>query len=196
MRRLLVGVCVLLLGGCGSAGSGSGTGTTAAPTAGGKPWVITTQGSATPSAAGRSAWTATTMPFPSGFLPLPSNLPTATATPSWQCTPDNGRGTIGGATVVPGTTSAAVRFFNPGGSNLVQFRVTAINEDLVTGQQRDVGWTVATPGTACAYQTVTVTGLTAKAHYVFSVDAVWTQLGGNDGTNAATIARSGVITMN
>jgi hypothetical protein len=182
---------LLLLGGCSK--SGSSTGATAVPSSTGKPWIVTTQGSATPSAAKGGVWTATTSPFPSGFLPLPSNTPTTSATPLWQCTPNNGRGTIAGATVVPGVTTAAVTFFNPGGNNLLQFRVTAINEDLVTGQQRDVGWTVATPGAACDYQTITVTGLTSKSHYVFSVDAVWSQVGGNDGTNASTIARSGVI---
>ncbi|GAA0574057.1 hypothetical protein GCM10010172_68330 [Paractinoplanes ferrugineus] len=192
MRRGLLLVGVLLLGGCGKSGTATAT-ATPVPSSTGKPWVITTQGSATPSAARGGVWTATTSPFPSGFLPLPSNPPAATATPSWQCTPNNGRGTIGGATVVPAGTSAAVTFFNPGGVNLLQFRVTAINEDLVTGAQRDVGWTVVTPGKACEYQTVTITGLTPKTHYVFSVDAVWSQVGGNDGTNAATIARSGVI---
>ncbi|MEU4241100.1 hypothetical protein [Actinoplanes sp. NPDC026619] len=192
MRRwLLLGgsAVLLLLGGCKSSAT---TSATAIPSATGKPWVITTQGSATPSATG-SVWTATTSAFPSGFLPLPSTTTTPPPTPTGGCTPDNGRGTIAGATVVPGSTSAAVTFFNPGGATLQQFRVTAINEDLVSGAQRDVGWTVVTPGTACNYQTVTVTGLTAKTHYVFSVDAVWSSIGGRDGTTASTIARSGVV---
>jgi hypothetical protein len=190
-RWLMLGgfAAVLLLSGCKS----STAATTPVPSASGPAWVITTQGSATPTPT-PSVWTRTVTPLPSGFLPLPSITGTVTSTPSGSCTPDNGRGTIAGLTVVPGSTSAAVTFFNPGGSTLQQFRVTAISEDLVPGPQRDVGWTVVTPGTPCAYQTVTITGLTAKSHYVFSVDAVWSALGDRDGTTASTIARSGVIT--
>ena len=191
MRRwLLLGgaVALLMLSGCGK----SGTTATAAPSPSGTPWVIAVTGSATPSPSA-SVVTVTTSPYPTGFLPLASTSPTAAATPTGSCTPNNGSGTIAGATVVAGSTSAAVTFFNSGGSNLRQYRVTAISQDLVTGAQRDVGWTVVTPGTACAYQTVTITGLDPKTHYVFSVDAVWAQVGGRDGTYAATVARSGVI---
>jgi hypothetical protein len=191
-RWLMLGgvAALLLLSGCSS----TTVAATAVPSPSGTPWVVTSQGSATPSATA-SGWTAKASPFPSGFLPLPSTSPAPKPTPTGSCTPDNGRGTIAGATVVPGSTTADVTFFNPGGGSLLQYRVTAINEDLVVGEQRDVGWTVVTPGVACSYQTVTITGLTPKAHYVFSVDAVWSGLGDHDGTRASTVARSGVITM-
>ncbi|GIF17649.1 hypothetical protein BJ973_009386 [Actinoplanes tereljensis] len=193
MRRrwLMLGgsAALLFLSGCSSAS----TTATAIPSASGKPWVITTKGSATPSPT-VSVVTATTSAFPSGFLPLPSITATATVTPSPTCTPIGQTSPIEAAGVVPGKTTAVVTFFNPGGADLQEFRVTAIAQDLVVGSQRDVGWTVVTPGTPCTFQTVTITGLDSAADYVFSVDAVWTRTGGKDGTTARTVARSKVIT--
>lgn len=175
----------LAVGGCTSS-----TTATAVPTPSGSPWVVTIEGSATPSPAPSGA-TVTPSAFPTGFLPLPSTSATATPTPSAGCTPDQSHG-IAGATVVPGSTSAAVTFWNPGGSDLVEYRVTAISQDVAVGQQRDVGWTVLTPGAGCAFLTATVTGLDPRTDYVFSVDAVRTKLG-RDGTRAATVARSFVV---
>ncbi|HEX5204441.1 MAG TPA: hypothetical protein VFW27_31335, partial [Actinoplanes sp.] len=94
--------------------------------------------------------------------------------------------------VVPAGGSAAVTFYNYGGNDLVEYRITAISQDLVAGRQRDVGWTVMTPGAGCGYLTATITGLDARTGYVFSVDAVTTKLG-RDGTRAETVARSGVV---
>jgi len=51
---------------------------------------------------------------------------------------------------------------------------------------------VITPGSTCGYLTATVTGLDPRTRYVFSVDEV-TKRVGKDGTQAATIARSGVV---
>ncbi|MFD0521385.1 hypothetical protein [Paractinoplanes durhamensis] len=186
-------VALLLLSGCSTSSTGTTATGTPIPSASGPAWVVTTQGSATPSATVGGGATVTRSPFPSGFLPLPSYAATTPPTPTGSCTPNNGAGTISGATVVPGRTTATVTFFNPGGALLQQYRITAIDQDLVVGAQRDVGWTVVTPGTACAFQTVTITGLDPKTHYIFSVDAVWSQVGGRDGTNAATVARSGVV---
>lgn len=189
MRRRWLGTLILaplVLGGCKS-----GTTTaTPVPSPSGSPWVVTVQGSATPSPAPSGA-TVTPSAFPTGFLPLPSTSATATPTPTGGCTPDNGH-SIGGATVVPGTTSAAVTFWNPGGTDVVEYRITAISQNLVVGEQRDVGWTVMTPGSGCTYLTATVTGLDPLTDYVFSVDAVTADLG-HDGTRAATVARSGVV---
>ncbi|GIM94312.1 hypothetical protein Ato02nite_061050 [Paractinoplanes toevensis] len=154
--------------------------------------MVTSKGSATPSPVA-SVVTATTSAFPTGFLPLPSTTASATPTPSPTCAPIGQTSPIQGADVAPGTTSAAVTFFNPGGTNLQEFRVTAISQDLAVGSQRDVGWTVVTPGTACTFQTVTITGLDPTTDYVFSVDAVWTKIGGKDGTSAKTVARSRVV---
>jgi hypothetical protein len=189
VRRRWLGIVILaplVLGGCKS----STTASTAVPTPSGSPWVVTITGSATPSAA-PSGFTATPSTFPTGFLPLPSGSVTPTPTPSASCEPAASTG-IAGATVVPGSTSANVTFYNPGGQYLVEYRVTAISQDLVGGAQRDVGWTVLTPGATCGFLTATVTGLDAKTHYVFSVDQVTTKLG-KDGTSAETVARSGVV---
>ncbi|WP_433295297.1 hypothetical protein ACQP2F_35415 [Actinoplanes sp. CA-030573] len=177
----------LALAGCGKAAAVA----TAVPSPSGSPWVVTAAGSATPSPAPSGA-TVTPSTFPTGFLPLPSGGATGTPAPSGSsCVPDSGHG-LNAATVVPGPTSAAVTFYNPGGRYLVEYRITAISQDLVVGQQRDVGWTVVTPGSGCGFLTATVTGLDRKTHYTFSVDAVTTILG-RDGTQAATVARSGVV---
>jgi hypothetical protein len=189
VRRRWLGMLILAplaLGGCKSSATA-----TAVPSPSGSPWVITAQGSATPSPA-PSGLTVTPSAFPTGFLPLPSTTATATATGSSTCPPDTAHA-IGGATVVPSSAAAAVTFYNYGGNDLVEYRITAISQDLAPGQQRDVGWTVMTPGGGCGYLTATVTGLDAKTRYVFSVDEVTTQLG-RDGTRAETVARSGVVT--
>jgi hypothetical protein len=178
----------LLLGGCGSNGGGS---TGAAPTPSGSPWVVVANGSATPTPGSRPKYTGTPSPYASGFLPLPSGAATPAPTPSGTCAPANGHG-INFASVTPGSTSAAVTFYNPGGLSLVEYRLTAISQDLKSGSQRDIGWTVLTPGSGCGFLTGTVVGLDPKTDYVFSVDAVHTQIG-LDGTIAATVARSGVV---
>lgn len=188
MGRRWLGILIfapLVLGGCKASSVASPV-----PSPSGTPWVITIPGSATPSPA-PSVATATPSTFPTGYLPLPSGSATPTPTGSSTCPPDASHD-IGGATVVPGSTSAAVTFYNPGGSYLVEYRITAISQNLDVGEQRDVGWTVVTPGSGCGYLTATVSGLDPKTDYVFSVDAVTTILG-RDGTQASTVARSGVV---
>lgn len=184
MRRVSL-VAVLLLAGCSTA---STPGTTAPSS--GVPWIVVDTGSATPSATPTTSY-GTASPFPSGFLPLPSVTPTPAPTVVATCT--SGRfqgGIINYAAVVPGTTSAAVTWNNPGGDGLVQYRVTAIGQDVLPGLQRDVGWTVVTPAAgSCGMLTATVQNLSRKKHYVFSVDAVFTRTG-EDGTRSATVARS------
>ena len=186
MRRRWLGpllLAPLMVGGCATDG---GSTATAVPTPSGSPWVNVLNGNATPSPA-PTGYTATPSTFPTGFLPVTSTSPTPPAGGS-TCAPQRFNG-IGGATVVPSSTSAAVTWWNPGGSDVVQYRVTAITQDSVVGEQRDVGWTVVTPGTDCGFLTATVTGLDAATDYVFSVDAVMTRLA-SDGTRAATVARS------
>ena len=189
MRGRWLGILIfapLVLGGCKTNSVASPV-----PSPSGSPWVITVPGSATPSPAPPVA-TATPSTFPTGFLPLPSGSATPTPSGSPTCPPDASHD-IGGATVVPGTTSAAVTFYNPGGAYLVEYRITAISQNVVVGEQRDVGWTVVTPGSGCGFLTATVSGLDPQTDYVFSVDAVTTILG-RDGTQASTVARSGVVT--
>jgi len=188
MNRRWLGIVLLtplMLGGCGSAEAPG-----VVPSPAGSPWVLVMTGSATPSP-GPSGATVTPSPFATGFLPIASTSPAA-APSATGCPPPDAAQAISGATVVPRPTSAAVTWYNPGGDNLVEYRVTAIGQDLRPGQQRDVGWTVVTPGAACAFMTATVTGLDRSTDYVFSVDAVTTGYG-RAGTSAATVARSGVV---
>jgi hypothetical protein len=187
VRRRWLGTLVLaplLLGGCGS----PTTTATAVPDPSGSPFVLVANGSATPSP-GLSHATGTPSPFASGFLPLPStNTPAASPAPTATCV-GKPRGMLNYATAVTAATSANVTWYNVGGTDLVEYRVTAIAQDLTVGEQRDVGWTVITPGSTCGYLTATLTGLDRATDYVFSVDAVRTREG-TDGTTAETIARS------
>jgi hypothetical protein len=189
VRRRWMGMLVLaplLLGGCGSAAATA----TAEPTPTGSPWIVVANGKAVPST-GPKGWTATPTTFPTGFLPRSSSSPRATPTPTGGCTAQGGE-KMNFAAAVPASTSAVVTFYNRGGADLVEYRVTAISQDLQVGDQRDVGWTVVTPGATCGFMTATVVGLDPKTDYVFSVDAV-TRHQQRDGTYGSTIARSGVV---
>jgi hypothetical protein len=189
LAALLLPLTPLLLGGCGSSTGAAA----AAPATTGSPWIVSLAGSATPSPTPRYSYSAPA-PFPTGFLPTASAATSPTPTPSGApCTGNKfNAGTINAATVVPSTTGAVVSWFNPGGSDLVEYRITAISQDLKGGTQRDVGWTVITPGTSCGTLSAPITGLDSKTDYVFSVDAV-VRLLGKDGTRASTVARSIVV---
>jgi hypothetical protein len=178
---------VPLLAACGS---GSTTTPSTDAAADGKNWVVVANGSATPSPVPTRP-TSTASPFPSGFLPLPSTSPTPKPTGVFSC-PPNKQSPINGANAVAGATSATVTWFNPGGDNLVNYRVTAISQDAMLGNQRDIGWTVLTPGPACETMTATVTGLDRDTRYVLSVDSVQTR-NGSDGGYSKTVARSQVV---
>jgi hypothetical protein len=192
-RRLLLLVIPLLLSGCsmftaskGGSGAGDGTGTAA-----GDQWLIVAQGSATPSPVPSTSGARPTPSATGGFLPLPPATPRPT--PSATCARDTPHfNKINALQVEPGTTSAKVRWYNVGGYNLVEFRVTAINQDLVVGTQRDVGTVTVKADNPCGYLTATLPNLSRKTSYVFSVDAVVVRRSG-DGTHAATIFRSSVV---
>jgi hypothetical protein len=184
---LLLPLTPLLLAGCGSPGTAS----SAVPTSSGSPWVVTATGSATASPAPSRSYTSPS-PFPTGFLPISATSPAPRRSGSPSCDGTLRLDKINSATVVPSRTSATVTWYNPGGADLVQYRVTAISQDLAVGEQRPVGWTVITPGATCGYLSATVAGLDRSTDYVFSVDAVISRLG-KDGTRAATVARSLVV---
>jgi hypothetical protein len=191
-RWFLLLVASLLLSGCSlfTDPSDKKEGGTAAntPVTASAEWLVVAQGSATPSPRPSSgvspAATATT-----GFLPL---VPVVRPTPSATCARDTPHfNKITGLAVAPGTTSATVSWYNVGGYNLTEFRVTAISQNLIGGPQRDVGWVTVKPGNPCGYLSATVPNLDRKTGYVFSVDAVVTRRSG-DGTHAATVFRSPV----
>jgi hypothetical protein len=196
-QRWYAGLLLLpfVLSGCGVVNTliGGGPVTGAAPSAApsASPWIAVTRGSvpASPSPSYRS-------PSPSaaaGFLPLPAGPATPMPTPAVTCPPvtyDFARINVLGVT--PGTTTAMVSFYNLGGYNLVQFRLTAISQQLASGKQRDIGWKTITPTAPCGQVTATLTGLARKTGYVFSLDAVVTRISGA-GLRAATVFRSGVV---
>ena len=184
LRTPLLGALLLapLLGGCSSDAT-----PTAVPTTAGTPWVLVSAGSATPSAV-PSRGTATPSTYPTGFLPIVSTSPTPAPSGSPSCMP-KAHGRMNYADAAPATTSAVVKWYDPGGLDLVEYRLTAISQNLKSGAQRDVGWTVVTPGATCGFMTATVAGLDRGTYYVFSVDAVRTRHD-QDGTVAETIARS------
>jgi hypothetical protein len=178
----------LLLGGCAKTATNAQA--TAAPSAT-KPWMLRAGGPTGPTPTPSVSYTSPT-PFPSGFLPIDTAGPSPTPTPSGNdCASIKFHaGQINSAGVTAGATTATVTWYNPGGADLVEYRVTAIAEhQLSVGAQRDIGWTVIKPGTGCGMMSAPVTGLDRQTSYVFSVDAVFTRTG-VDGTRSTTIARS------
>jgi Fibronectin type III domain len=184
-------VMPLLLVGCSSSSSSSTRPGGDSTTGSGRSWIVVDNGSATPSPAtpvGKASPTPpTTLP------PLPTGSASPPPTPSNTCTPMQRIKTINGLAVTPGRTSAVVTWYHPGGSNIVDYRVTAINQDLVTGAQKEVGWTRSAP-TECGDVSATITGLDPQTPYVFSVDVVLKRDNFSlEGGYTRTVARSGVI---
>jgi hypothetical protein len=197
MRRTRWAVLLLvplMVSGCGVLGlgssSGSSAGSASAAPSPGASWIVVAPGSATPSP--RPSFPAASPTPSNGFLPI-VGVPAATGTPIQTCSPNTFNfSKIGPADVVAGSTSAVVSWYNVGGYSLVEFRLTAVSQDLTAGSQRDVGWVTLVPPNPCGQMSATITGLDRKTGYVFSVDAVVRRRSG-DGTHAATVARSGVV---
>ncbi|GGK84842.1 hypothetical protein [Mangrovihabitans endophyticus] len=191
----------LLLSGCnvvdtltgtpaaGPVSSGSAAGDAAPTGNSGDNWLVYAEGSPTPSP--RPSYPAVEPdPVETGFLPLETASPTPETTPTATCSPNMfAFDKIQTAYVDPGPTSAVVTWYNVGGANLIEFRLTAISQDLTGGRQRDVGWVTVQPSTSCGWMSATVPGLDRQTRYVFSVDAVATRHSGA-GTRASTVARS------
>ena len=192
-NRWLLLFAPLVLTGCGVLGgdsAGPGAGTTTGGAGAGTEWTVVARGSATPSPTPSSGVPPYPVPTSSGFLPL---RPAARATPTPTCVPDTVHfSRIQALDVVTTATSATVSWYNVGGYNLVQYRLTATSQDLKLGGQRDVGWVEIVPKQACGPMTATIGRLDPKTGYVFSVDAVVTRRSG-DGTHAGTLYRSSVI---
>ena len=188
----LVLACGLLSGCSAIPGFGPGAnGETKTGEPDGPSWIVASRGSATPSA-GPTRGTAAATPAPTGFLPLAAVEATGTPTPT--CAPNFFQFShIAGIDVTPSARTAVLSWYNVGGDNLVEFRLYAISQDLLPGAQRDVGFVTVRPAGLCGQMTGTITNLSPKTAYVFSVDAVVLRKSGN-GSYAATIARSGPIT--
>jgi hypothetical protein len=189
LALLVIPFAALLLGGCAKTATGAQA--TVAPSAGATPWIAITGGPAAGVPTPTISYSSPT-PFPSGFLPISTVSPSPTPAASGNdCASIKFHaGMINSAGVVAGPTSATVTWYNPGGAELVEYRLTAIAEHpLSVGEQRDIGWTVVKPGSGCGMMSAPVTGLDRRTSYVFSVDAVFTKIG-EDGTWASTVARS------
>ncbi|MBO3742380.1 fibronectin type III domain-containing protein [Actinoplanes flavus] len=185
-------VLPLLIAGCSSSSSGKRNGEDEATSVGGTSWILVDQGQATPAP---STTPGTAAPTPSITLPpLPTVSPSASGSATPVCTPRQNAQPIDGLTVTPGSTSAVVTWYHPGGANIVDYRITAISQDLVSGPQPQIDWVREVP-LECGMVSTTVPGLQAKSHYVFSVDAVLRQDDmAREGTYTRTVARSGVVT--
>ncbi|BFU43659.1 hypothetical protein KRMM14A1004_18960 [Krasilnikovia sp. MM14-A1004] len=186
-------MALVLLAGCGSATSlltpTAGVPSTTPPSSG-PPWTVVAQGRPTP-APTPSYRAVSPSPLATGFLPLPSESPVPTVGPT--CEPRTYNfSRINALDVTTGTTDAVATWYNLGGYNLVEFRLTAISQDLVLGKQHDYGFVSIQPAAACGKMTGRITGLKPKTGYVFSLDAVVQRRSG-DGTHAATVYRSHVI---
>ncbi|WP_430780068.1 fibronectin type III domain-containing protein [Actinoplanes sp. G11-F43] len=187
-------VAPLLLAGCSSSSSSSSEGGGEAQSTGrpGRNWILFDQGtvSGAPSASYGKA-----SPTPSITLPtLPPASGSPKPTPSPTCTPQQHIKTIDGLGVRPSSTSAVVTWYNPGGSDLVDYRITAASQVLVKGMQPELGWTRSMPA-KCGFVSATVTGLTPGTPYIFTVDKVRTRENlGLDGVQTQTIGRSHVVT--
>ena len=193
-RWLLLLVTPLVLTGCSlftapSATKSGGTDISSEVT-GSDQWLVVAQGSATPTPRPSSGVSPAPTATKSGFLPLP---PVVRPTPSATCARDTPHfNKINALAVTPGTTSATVNWYNVGGYNIVEFRITAISQDLKLGDQRDIGFVTVKPANPCGFLSAKVPGLDRRTGYVFTVDAVVVRRSG-DGTHAATVFRSSVV---
>ena len=181
---LALAVLPVLLAGCGSAKE-----TPKAEETTGPGWLVMEQGTRPASPVPRYGKAS---PTPDLTLPPLPKTSSPTRKPGSSCAPaPRNAGPINGLDVRPSSTSAIVTWYHPGGGNIVDYRVTAISQDLRVGAQREVGWTQAVPA-RCGPVSATVPGLDPGTPYVFSVDAVMTRTG-LDGTYTRTVARSGVV---
>ncbi|WP_436527631.1 fibronectin type III domain-containing protein [Actinoplanes sp. HUAS TT8] len=191
IRKATAVVLPVLAGSLLLAACASSTTATATPTPTGTNWLMMTAGSVPPSPTASFSPRAT---FAAATLsPTPSTSPTPTPSGSACGTTGFRGGDINGADVTASSTSAVVKWFNPGNPELVDYHILAVSQKLVYGAQPEVpGWVTVTP-TGCGWMTGTVTGLTPGTPYVFSVDGMWKREG-VDGTYTRTVARSGVVT--
>jgi hypothetical protein len=180
-------VLPLLLTGCYSSSSTPAEEESAAA---GRNWVVVDEGDPT---ASPEVTFGTASPAPSLTLPLPTGSVPPAGTPSSTCTPVQRITTINGLAVDPGSDAAVVTWYHPGGGNIVDYRVTAVSQNLQVGLQKESEWTRSVPE-KCGDVSITVTGLEPKTPYIFTVDVVMKRANFSlEGNYTRTIARSGVV---
>lgn len=184
LRNVLLALAVLpfVLGGCGALGLGGsgGSGTTSAsPRPSGTPWIIFASGSATPSPVVSYSGSRSPALPPVSFLPVD---------PACTQTFTRLEDVLIPMTVTPGKGSLTVswpRQYNSG------YRITAIKQPLITGNQPAYTWQNVPAGAGCTV-TATIKGLKSKVPYIVWLDAPNTgyEL---DGTRHLYSGASGVV---
>ena len=101
-------------------------------------------------------------PYPKSSI---SAIPTA-------CTGRLQAGVRNGLTVVPGTGSAAVTWWNVGDPALQSYQLAAVTQNFVTGTQPPWKWQAVAPTIGCTQITTTITGLDSGSAYIFVLHAV------------------------
>jgi hypothetical protein len=172
---LALTVLPLVLGGCGALGL---SGTPAPPAPAGSPWIVTVQGSATPS------------PAPAGVGAYRSLLPPVSFLPVDRSCAQNW---LVDRVEIPLQVTAAKRSLKltwptQYGSN---YRITAVPQPLRRGSQPAYNWQNIAPSSACT-MTGTITGLVSGKPYVVWLDAPNTGFE-RDGTRHPYSGRSGVV---
>ena len=178
---LALGALPFALGGCGAlAQSGSGGSTAPSPAPSGTPWIVYAGGSPAPSP---SLLRATGTPVPA--LPPVSFLP---VNPACTATFTRIDVVLIPLTVKPGKGSLTVTWPRQYNSS---YRITAVKQPLVSGNQPAYTWQTVAAGTGCTV-TATITGLSSGVPYVVWLDAPGTshQL---DGTRHLYSGRSGIV---
>ena len=175
---LALTVLPLVLGGCG-AGSGTPSPSPSAtlPTPG-TPWIVTIQGSATPSPATPGGGAYRSLLPPVSFLAVDGSC-----AQNWLVE----------QVLIPIQVTAAKRSLKltwptQYGSN---YRITAVPQPLRKGSQPAYPWQNVAPGKTCT-MTATITGLTSGTPYIVWLDAPNTGFE-RDGTRHPYSGRSGVV---
>src|SRR4051812_29145940 len=180
---LLLAVLPLALGGCGALGLGSPAGTpgpsaSATPGPNSSPWIVTVQGSATPSPAGPGGGTPRPLLPPVSFLAVDRGCAR-----NWQID----------QVTIPLTVTAAKGALTVSWPRQYDsdYRITAVPQPLVKGNQPAYTWKTIAPGSGCTVS-ATITGLKPGKPYVVWLDAPHTGYG-RDGTRHPYSGSSGVV---
>ena len=170
----------MVLGGCGGTGTPGASNSGATPASPAVPWVIVATGSATPSPVPSISLSRTASVQPWISLPAASACPIA-----W---PAHQQQVLIPMIVTPGKASLKVQWPSWYGPN---YRVTAVNQRLVSGTQPPPTWMSVNAGTACTV-TATITGLISGNPYIVWLDAPNTPHN-LDGSRSLYSGKSGVV---
>ncbi|GAA3955889.1 hypothetical protein [Actinoplanes auranticolor] len=183
LRKLVLPLLALpiALGGCGMLGSSAGTpgaAASATPIAGGGDWLVVATGSATPSPVASPAASRPPVLPPVSFLPVHPGC-----AEDWTVNPP-----LIPIEVVPGAGRLTVTWPRQYDSD---YRITAVKQPLITGNQPAYTWQQVPAGTGCTV-TATITGLQKGVPYIVWLDAPNTghEL---DGARHPYSGRSGVV---